>query len=114
MCFSFWLSGLAVCQVLTEGYTLWPLWVWIYCIVWWVIQDTCKVAVYWVMRRYNIFEINTATMVNVRDSNRFSDTRLGRASAGLVEVRDGTCPGPLHGCCQECISVRLIATSAAW
>jgi H+-transporting ATPase len=61
--------------------------VWIYCVVWWLIQDTCKVAVYWVMHRFNLFQINTAKLVNMREAQKFSDKPLTRASAGLVEVR---------------------------
>jgi H+-transporting ATPase len=26
------------------AYRLWPIWVWIYCIVWWFIQDAFKVG----------------------------------------------------------------------
>jgi hypothetical protein len=32
-------------------YKLWPLWIWIFCIVWWIVQDVVKVAAYWIMRR---------------------------------------------------------------
>ena len=32
--------------------------IWVYCIVWWWIQDAAKVFCYWVMFRYNIFGIN--------------------------------------------------------
>lgn len=32
-----------------------PLWVWAYCIVWWWIQDGCKVLVYRICSKYNIF-----------------------------------------------------------
>lgn len=77
----------AAAQALDEHYTLWALWVWIYCIVWWLIQDTCKVAAYWVMARLNLFQINTAKLVNMRAAQTFSDKPLARASAGLVEVR---------------------------
>ncbi|WIA12441.1 hypothetical protein OEZ85_012477 [Tetradesmus obliquus] len=72
---------------LDEHYTLWALWVWIYCIVWWLIQDTCKVAAYWVMARLNLFQINTAKLVNMRAAQTFSDKPLARASAGLVETK---------------------------
>ena len=32
-----------------------PLWVWLYCIAWWWIQDVCKVLTYRCCTRYNIF-----------------------------------------------------------
>jgi hypothetical protein len=39
---SFWpegdLDGLPVKGLALGDYTLWPLWVWIYCLIWWIIQ----------------------------------------------------------------------------
>jgi H+-transporting ATPase len=35
-----------------------PVIVWIYCIIWWFIQDACKVGAYALMRKYNWFGIN--------------------------------------------------------
>ena len=32
--------------------------VWLYCIFWWFVQDTAKVVLYWWMEKYNIFHIN--------------------------------------------------------
>ena len=68
-------------------YTLMPLWVWIYCIVWWWIQDGLKVAGYWAMHRWNLFNINTDKITNVRGANSPSDAHhpLARHSVGLVE-----------------------------
>ena len=37
-----------------QPYTL-PLYIWIYCLVWWVIQDLCKVGTYYLLKKYNIF-----------------------------------------------------------
>jgi H+-transporting ATPase len=34
------------------NYTLMPLWIWIYCMFWWFVQDAFKVGVYWLMRRW--------------------------------------------------------------
>jgi len=34
---------------------LFPLWVWIYCIVWWLIQDCFKVIAHLIMRKLDIF-----------------------------------------------------------
>ncbi|KXZ56375.1 hypothetical protein GPECTOR_1g332 [Gonium pectorale] len=74
----------------TEGlaygdYTLMPLWIWIYCVVWWFIQDGMKVAAYWLMHKYNIFDINSAIAVNKRDATSASHDPLARGSVGLVE-----------------------------
>jgi H+-transporting ATPase len=61
--------------------------VWIYCIVWWFIQDACKVVTYWLLRKYNVFHINTSIMVNMRGAATFNENPLARQSAGSVEVR---------------------------
>eukprot|EP00882_Tetradesmus_deserticola_P030967 GHRQ01034997.1.p1 GENE.GHRQ01034997.1~~GHRQ01034997.1.p1 ORF type:complete len:207 (+),score=58.11 GHRQ01034997.1:73-621(+) len=80
-------AHLPAAQALDGEYTLWALWVWIYCIVWWLIQDICKVLVFRVMQRFNLFQINTAKLVNMRGAHKFSDKPLARASAGLVESK---------------------------
>jgi H+-transporting ATPase len=115
-----------------SSYTLWALWVWIYCIVWWFIQvrpkldssmswrihqawtgcghnagcastdcfvgvvvlraqDACKVVTYWLLRKYDIFQINSANLVNVRGAQTFNENPLARQSAGAVEVRGARC-----------------------
>jgi len=66
------------------NYSLWALWIWIYCFVWFLIQDFIKVCLYWIMRKYNLFDINTAKMVNNRDATNFNNP-MARASAGMVE-----------------------------
>jgi H+-transporting ATPase len=66
--------------------------VWIYCIVWWFIQDACKVVTYMILRKYNVFQINTSQMVNVRGAQTFQENPLARQSAGSVEVGAGACP----------------------
>jgi hypothetical protein len=38
------LHGIEVEGLALGEYRLWPLWVWLYCIVWWFIQDACKVG----------------------------------------------------------------------
>jgi H+-transporting ATPase len=35
------------------------IWVWLWCIVWWFIQDAAKVATYWIMERYDIFKFRS-------------------------------------------------------
>jgi hypothetical protein len=37
------LHGIEVEGLALGEYRLWPLWVWLYCIIWWFIQDACKV-----------------------------------------------------------------------
>jgi len=70
-----------------DNYTLWPLWVWLYCFVWFLIQDALKLGAYTLMRRVNLFGINTAKYVNVRAATSFGDRPLARASAGMVEAK---------------------------
>lgn len=79
------IDGLHVRGLTKSSYKLWPLWVWIYCLVWWVIQDACKVVTYIILRKFNIFHINTSTMVNVRGAATFNENPLARQSAGSVE-----------------------------
>ncbi|GLI68820.1 hypothetical protein VaNZ11_013324 [Volvox africanus] len=74
----------------TEGlaygaYTLMPLWIWIYCLFWWFVQDALKVFAYWVMHKFNIFDINSAVVINKRDATNVHGDPLARHSVGLVE-----------------------------
>eukprot|EP01012_Entosiphon_sulcatum_P038967 TRINITY_DN508_c0_g1_i1.p1 TRINITY_DN508_c0_g1~~TRINITY_DN508_c0_g1_i1.p1 ORF type:complete len:933 (-),score=160.22 TRINITY_DN508_c0_g1_i1:390-3188(-) len=54
------------------------LWIWIYCIICWFIQDTCKVLLYMVMRKFNIFDINNEW------GSRFASRAESRAPASPV------------------------------
>jgi len=40
------------------------VYVWLYCIFWWFVQDTAKVILYWWMEKYNILGINNSATVN--------------------------------------------------
>jgi H+-transporting ATPase len=63
--------------------------VWIYCLVWWFIQDAAKVMCYKLVEKYNIFDANTGAVVNVRATRTFDDKKhpLARMSAGMVETK---------------------------
>lgn len=56
---SFWpeglLDGLPVMGLALGDYTLMPLWIWIYCVVWWLLQDAAKVFTISVLNHFNIF-----------------------------------------------------------
>jgi H+-transporting ATPase len=54
------------------------LFVWIYCIVWWFIQDVTKVWLYYWMESFNIFGINDSVMA-----------RMGGASSASSKGKDG-------------------------
>ena len=64
---SYWpegeLDGLPVKGLALGQYTLMPLWIWIYCILWWFIQDALKVLTFWGLNHYNIFP-NTLAQVS--------------------------------------------------
>lgn len=79
------IDGQHVRGLVLGEYKLWPLWIWIYCIVWWFIQDAAKVVTYIILRKYNVFQINTAKYVNVRGAQTFNENPLARQSAGAVE-----------------------------
>ena len=34
------------------------VYIWIYCLVWWIVQDAAKVGGYWILKRYNFFGYN--------------------------------------------------------
>lgn len=73
---------------LTLGdYKLWPLWIWIFCIIVWWIQDLCKVIAYWIVYKFDIFQARTAALVNVRDAFLPSDKELGPQATGMVEKK---------------------------
>jgi len=38
---------------------LMPLWVWLYCIVWWFIQDAVKVLAYYLINKFDVFSYRT-------------------------------------------------------
>lgn len=69
---------------------LWPLWVWLYCIFWWFVQDAAKVATYWLMTKYDIFQIRTAGLINLREAQRADDSAhpLARQSVGVTEQKN--------------------------
>eukprot|EP00605_Chrysophyceae_sp_TOSAG23-4_P002329 GSChrysophyteH1.ASY1.ANO1.2575.1 assembled CDS len=58
-CFALALSTLLACG-LGSGVGALPVYVWLYCIFWWVLQDVSKVVLYKYLHAYNIFGINDA------------------------------------------------------
>ena len=57
-------SGIHVTGLAIGGtYTKWPLWVWIYCLIWLFIQDLAKVATYKILSKYDIFRYRTLASV---------------------------------------------------
>jgi H+-transporting ATPase len=54
---------------LAQGeYKLWAIWIWLYCIFWWLIQDVAKVGTYWLVYRFDIFHAVSGKYVNMREA----------------------------------------------
>lgn len=70
-----------------DDYNLWPLWIWIFCFIFFLIQDSMKVAVYWFMLKFDILQARTAALVNLRDATKPSDQPLGAEATGRVEKK---------------------------
>lgn len=72
---------------------------------------------YWFLRKYDIFQINSANLVNVRGAQTFNENPLARQSAGAVEVRETPCTmlrhqslpssAALSGTCTEVLGLRM-------
>jgi H+-transporting ATPase len=68
--------------ILTEGLALrqpyaLALYIWLYCIVWWWVQDACKVFAYHLMHKHNWFGVN--------DGYMSSDDMLAQIKADLAK-----------------------------
>ncbi|EKX32039.1 hypothetical protein GUITHDRAFT_82635 [Guillardia theta CCMP2712] len=63
---SYWpegsLDGLPVMGLARGTYKLMPLWIWIYCIIWWFIQDIFKIITIRTILKYDLFPFNKPDM----------------------------------------------------
>lgn len=68
-------------------YKLWALWTWVYCIIWWFIQDIAKVLTYRIVFHFDIFNSVSGSAVNMRAANDVNDPQLpqARKSVAMVE-----------------------------
>eukprot|EP01116_Phalansterium_solitarium_P007560 TRINITY_DN202_c0_g3_i1.p1 TRINITY_DN202_c0_g3~~TRINITY_DN202_c0_g3_i1.p1 ORF type:complete len:952 (+),score=338.15 TRINITY_DN202_c0_g3_i1:184-3039(+) len=66
-----------------NGYKLFPLWVWCYCLIVWIIQDTLKVITYKVIYKFHFFGAYEGASISREDMDR-ADGGKGRKE--LVEV----------------------------
>lgn len=65
-------TGLAIGPDKTEK--LLPLWVWIYCLVWWLVQDAIKVLFHMLMARFDLFGYISSAQGNASgDSSKAPD-----------------------------------------
>ena len=76
-CFALMLSTILACAwprvhldgMLVEGLKgALPVYVWLYCIFWWFVQDGAKVLLYYVMEKYNVFGINDSSIYAIDGS----------------------------------------------
>jgi H+-transporting ATPase len=56
---------------LREPYIL-PLLIWMYCIVWWIIQDAAKVLTFYLLKMYGLYETGSLSLNNYR-KDKFLD-----------------------------------------
>jgi H+-transporting ATPase len=61
--------------------------VWIYCLVWFVIQDVCKTVLYWWMHKYNILGINNSrSVVQQHHRGEYADADKEHGGYGATKV----------------------------
>jgi len=80
-------DGVPVLGLCQGEYKIWPVWIWLYCLCWWIVQDACKVFTYWLVYRFDIFHAASGKYVNVREAETAADEthKMARASVGVVE-----------------------------
>eukprot|EP00121_Abeoforma_whisleri_P011129 Awhi_evm1s10267 len=69
------------------SYQLMAIWVWLYCLVVWMVQDLCKVGAYAVMFKFDIFGARTGALINIREANQLEDNRYARQSIAVVDQK---------------------------
>jgi hypothetical protein len=76
-----------------------PIFIWIYCIIWWIIQDAAKVLTYKILKKYDVFQYNDTGMLPTFGWSSFDGPHLGTDNAhGLMAGLTGdTSPGTLDG-----------------
>ncbi|CAL5220978.1 g3087 [Coccomyxa viridis] len=82
-----------------SGYRLWPLWVWIYCLIWWLIQDTLKVLTYKLLYAFDIFQIKSGSFMGKAGHAPGTEHLLGiqvRADGVETELTKYTHEGMQH------------------
>jgi H+-transporting ATPase len=69
-------SGIPTKGLARGDYTMWPLWTWIYCLLWWVAQDFAKYGAYWVLIRYDLFKYRSLGSA-MEFHNSFNGVQIG-------------------------------------
>lgn len=86
------LDKVHVCGLAYQNAKLLALWVWIYCVIVFLIQDTLKVSVWWVIRRFNWFNINNTVDTEVLEANEVEMTMTKNASAAVASTEASPAP----------------------
>jgi H+-transporting ATPase len=47
-----------------------PIYIWIYCVVWWFVQDAAKVGTFYILKKYNLFGYNDTGKLELPESTR--------------------------------------------
>lgn len=75
---------------LTNGsYKLWWLWVWLYCLLWWLVQDGLKTGTYALLLRFNWLGAAHSNHVPMREAHDFGQhdhAGLARQEAGRPQA----------------------------
>ena len=66
-----------------------PIFVWIYCILWWLVQDAVKVASYYIVEKYDIFNFRTFMNPDARMQEIIAE---GHATAAMGKEDDAAIP----------------------
>jgi len=83
-------SGVPTMGLARGSYTMWPLWVWIYCICWWLFQDCCKVLAYKALIKYDWFQYRSLGKKLAFDGNKFSSGGQSQGSSDHVGPARGS------------------------
>lgn len=46
-----------------------PVYIWLFCIFWWIVQDALKVFTFYIVKKYNFFEYNDTGKVVLPESS---------------------------------------------
>ncbi len=68
------------------------IYVWLYCLAWWLVQDAAKVTFYWLMRHNNWFGWNDTGRVVLSHGAE----QMLRNSASHADLRGRSSPRVLH------------------
>ena len=64
------------------------LWIWLYCIAWWFVQDAAKVYTFHLLKTHNVFDINNTGVVVLQQSTLDFMSESDAARVSLLGHRD--------------------------